>query len=128
MDDTVNNLFNELLDHDTSYKQRSLALFVHRQGSQLSPGIVTGSVSQASTQQSRGGSRLSALLGDNEEPRRKWPAGRRSSFKVSCSQLVALSDPIMPILDHLACLLLHRDALQLGQGDPKGPAFPADQD
>jgi hypothetical protein len=33
----------------------------------------------------------------------------------------------MPILDHLAGLLIHRDALQLYQGDRKGSAFPADQ-
>jgi hypothetical protein len=34
----------------------------------------------------------------------------------------------MPILDHLAGLVVHRDALQLGQGNRKGSAFPADQD
>ena len=39
-----------------------------------------------------------------------------------------MSDPIMPILDHLAGRLVHRDALQLGQGNRKGSAFPAGQD
>jgi hypothetical protein len=44
------------------------------------------------------------------------------------SQLVTLSDPILPILDHLAGLLVYHDALQLGQGNRKGAAFLADQD
>jgi hypothetical protein len=33
----------------------------------------------------------------------------------------------MPILDRLAGLLIHRDGLQLGQGNPEGSAVPADQ-
>src|SRR5919201_994024 len=55
------------------------------------------------------------------DARRSLLAGQR------CSQLVTLSDPILPIPDHLEGLLVHRDALQLGQGNRKGSAFPADQ-
>jgi hypothetical protein len=34
----------------------------------------------------------------------------------------------MPILDHLAGRLVHRDALQLGQGNRKASVFPWGQD
>jgi hypothetical protein len=61
------------------------------------------------------------------EPRSGVASGQAVCFRgQSCSQLVTLSDPIMPILDHLAGLLVHRDALQLHQGNRKGPAFPGD--
>src|SRR5215207_5768040 len=79
----------------------------------------------------RRGSRSHSIYGASEsrEPSGQ-PAGRRSALRgQGSSQLVTLSHPIMPILDRLAGLLIHHDALELCQGNRKGSAaFPADQD
>src|SRR5215216_2070341 len=70
---------------------------------------------------------LSALLRQEGSREAGWPAGRRSLLPGQrCSQLVTLSDPIVPVLDRLAGLLVHGDALQLGQRNRKGSAVPAD--
>src|SRR5215218_2056653 len=72
---------------------------------------------------------ISVLLWATEEPSSGWPARQAVLLPGQrCSQLVPLRDPILPILDRLAGLLVHRDALQLGQGNRKASAFPADQD
>lgn len=34
--------------------------------------------------------------------------------------------PVVPVVDRLLCLLVHCDALELGQGDCEGVALPAD--
>jgi hypothetical protein len=68
---------------------------------------------------------------------RGWAPGWRDGLAAPAERLQGLDrvgplggqrDPVLPILDQLVGLLVHRDALQLGQGNRKGSAFPADQD
>ena len=48
-------------------------------------------------------------------------------YERGVSELVALIDPIVPILKSLLGMLINLDAFQLAEGNGKLPGFPADE-
>ena len=54
--------------------------------------------------------------------------GRPRLVLAAGSELIAARHPVVPVLNHLAGVVIHGYAFQLGQGDGEGAAIPAGED